>query len=269
VWFSLFRRLTVAAAILCSLTLHACAPRRPVAVGPEGPLPTAQDLQSLLASRREAVTTLRALARVRIKDADGTMASREAIVVERPARLRVEVLSAFGALLVFTVDDGQLRAYASSQDTVFTGAASPENLARYAGVGLAPDQLVDLLLGTPPTPAGGRGDVAADPGTGWIALTEPMVGGTRVTWFTAARVPVAVEDRDDGGDVLWRASFDAHEDHGGVPLPTRITLEAPPLGRAVDIALTDLDVNPRLDAGAFVVRVPPSARVVPLDTAVE
>lgn len=261
----LSQRLLLASAILGSVMLHACAPRRPLVAAGGTPLPTPEELHAIVSSRRESVTALRALARVRVKDPDGTIASREAIIVERPARLRVEVLSAFGAVLVFTVDDGQLRAYNSSEDALYAGAASPENLARYAGVGLAPTQLVDLLLGTPPDAPGVTGEVAVDPGSGWIALTQPMAGGSRITWFTGARVPVAVEDRDDSGSVLWRASFDDHEARGGVSLPTRIILEAPPLGRAVDIALNDLDVNPQLAPGAFALKTPPGIRVVSID----
>ncbi|MCK6554033.1 DUF4292 domain-containing protein [Candidatus Binatia bacterium] len=263
-------RLAVATAIVCGLSLGGCGLRRQAEIPPSTTLPTPQELDSVVSSRRESVSTLRALARVRIKDPAGTVASREAIVVARPARLRVEVLSAFGSLLVFTVDEGQLRAYASGEDTVYTGTASPENLSRYAGVGLAPDHLVDLLLGTPPSqPGAAGGEVAVDSGTGWIALTQPMVGGSRITWFTAAWLPVAVEDRNDAGEVLWRASFDGHETYAGASLPTRIILEAPPLGRAVDIALNDIDVNPRLDAAAFALRAPAGARVVSLDTAGE
>lgn len=272
---ALARCLVAAGGLLAALTLPACAFlgfRAPARPGGPAALPSAADLHEALEARRTAVTSLRALARVRISDPGGTVSSRDAIVVERPDRLRVDVLSALGpAALAFTVDGGRLQVYAAGEKTLYTGAASPANLSRYAGVGLAPEQIVDLLLGTPPAAGGtdpGEAVVAADPETGWTGLRQPMEGGARVVWFdwfNGARVPVAIEDRADDGTVLWRARFDGHVAAAGPPLPTRITLEAPALGRVVDIALRDLDVNAAVEDGVFALLVPPGARVISLD----
>src|SRR5205823_5234338 len=134
-WEGLLKRSSVSlpSAVLFALLCSGCAAHRSLAphLAP-AVLPSTTDLQATLAARRDAVRSLRALARLRYRDPAESNSSREAIVVARPDRLRVEVLSVFGSVFVLTADDGALTAYARQEDTVYRGQASPENLWRYA-----------------------------------------------------------------------------------------------------------------------------------------
>ena len=144
-------RASLALALAVGCICAGCAAgRRPVAVVPPGVLPSAAQLEGALASRREAVHSLRALARIRYHDPDESRSSRQAIVVARPDRLRLEVTSLFGSVFVLTTDDGALTAWARQENTVYRGQASPQNLWRYVHVGLPVSELVDIVLGTPP-----------------------------------------------------------------------------------------------------------------------
>jgi outer membrane biogenesis lipoprotein LolB len=193
------------------LGLTACASRRPPPPPPvPETLPSATDLTDALVQRREALRGVRGFARMRYREGSQTTSSREAIVVERPDRLRVEVLSALGSVFVLTAENGSLRAYARNEHTVYHGAASPENLARYAGLGMPITALVDLVLGTPPPSQSNASTVGYDPASGWIGLSEMVADGLRVTWFASPQVPVLVEQRGDDGEVRWRATFDRH-----------------------------------------------------------
>ena len=218
-----------------------------------------------LAQRREAVRSVRGLARLRVRDGSQSNSSREALVVERPDRLRVEVLSALGAVFVLTTDNGTLTAYARNENTLYHGTASPENLARYAGLGLPVTALVDLVLGTPPPSQSTAGTVGFDKASGWTGLSESVPDGIRITWFSSSQVPVLVEQRDGRGDVLWRASFGQYEDHRGLLVATQIGLEVPAASRSIEIILENVDVNPTLDDSLFVLATPPGSRVVSLD----
>jgi outer membrane lipoprotein-sorting protein len=252
--------------LLFGALLAGCAAQRPPGpyAAPEK-LPSAEELTGALAQRREAVHSLRGLARLRLRDGAQSTTSREAVVVERPDRLRVEVLSAFGSAFVLTADKGALSAYAPSENTVYQGAASPENLARYAGVGVPVAALVDLMLGTPPPSQSDDATVGFDPNTGWTGLSELVPDGLRVTWFSQAQVPVLVEQRDGNDAVLWRATFGNHEDHGGLLVPTYIALEVPSRSRAVEINLEGVDVNPQIDQSLFALQPPRGTKVVSLD----
>src|SRR5262245_32752525 len=147
-------------ALLISLALTGlsigCSARSRPLVAPPAVLPSAGDLESALTARRDAVRSLRALARLKYRDPTESNTSREAIVVARPDRLRIEVLSLFGSVFVLTTDAGALTAYARQEDTLYRGQASPENLWRYARLWLPVADLVDLVLGTPPRRDGPR-----------------------------------------------------------------------------------------------------------------
>jgi hypothetical protein len=239
-------------------------------VGPYAPparLPTADELTEALAHRRQAVQSVRGLARLKLRDGTRTNSSREAIVVARPDRLRVEVLSTLGSVFVLTTGNGSLSAYARSEDTIYHGAASPENLARYAGLGLPVTALVDLVLGTPPPSQSNGATVGFDPQSGWIGLSERVPDGLRVTWFSPLQVPVLVEQRDGEDTILWRATFGSYEDHGGVLVATEIGFEVPSDARAFALTLESIDLNPSLDGGVFVLDPPPGSRVVSLESA--
>jgi len=222
-----------------------------------------------LDARRAALESLRALAHLRYDSPEESSTSREAIIVSRPDRLRVEVLSLFGAVFVLTVDDGSITAYAPREATVYQGPASPENLWRYARLGIGVGDVVNVVLGTPPAAPTQHARVDYDADAGRVRLSQDLPDMTQLVWFSDAAVPVAVEQRGRDGEVRWRASFVDHEDHGGVPIATRIRLELPAWQRSMEIRLEDVDVNPALDHSVFALHAPPGSKVVSLDPVVD
>lgn len=250
--------------LACVLFLTGCPARRP----PEAQLapaqlPSAFDIDSTIAARRNAVTDLRALARLKYRHPDGSSSSREAIAVSRPDRLRVEVLSIFGAMFVLTARDGDFTAYARQENTIYRGTASPENMWRYARIGLPVVDLVDLVLGTPPQRKEVWSHVSFDKETGWVQLSQELSDGIQAVWLEGD-LPRAAEFRDAYGDVQWRAFFEDYESHDGVEIATRIRLEVAS-EHSVDITLGDIDVNPKLADNTFSVNIPPGSAIVEID----
>jgi hypothetical protein len=243
-----------------------CAAVRPVSPhAAPSVLPSAADLDGALVARHDALRSLRALARLRYQDADGSSSSREAIVVARPDRLRVEVLSVFGTVFILTTGDGAMAAYARQEDTVYRGQASLENLQRYARLFLPVRDLVDLLLGTPPPRPALQQRVSFDSEAGSVRLWRALNEGAQVVWFNDAMLPVAAEERRRDGQILWHATFTGYQGHDGLPLATHVMLELPLWSRSIDITLADVDVNPAVDSSIFAFRAPPGSKVVNLD----
>jgi outer membrane lipoprotein-sorting protein len=256
------------AAVLCAAVLWSgcAAVRGPVAAVPPPVLPTAAELRAVLAQRREHVRSLRALAHIRYRDPEESNSSREAIAVARPDRLRVEVLSLFGSVFVLVADDGALTAYARRDNTVYRGHASPENLWRYVRLTLPVHDLVDLVLGTPPPRQAEESRVSFDAPSGSIRLRQDSARGAQVVWFSPAALPLGAEEQGVDGQTQWRARFGDYEDQNGFALATHIALEVPEWQRSLEIALEDVDLNPKLDASVFAVQTPPGAKVVNLDS---
>lgn len=246
------------------LLVAGCTARQP-APRPVAPdrLPTVFEVDSILSERRNALRGLRALARLHYRHPDGSNSSREAIAVARPDRMRVEVLSLFGAVFVLTARDGRFAAYARQENTVYQGTASPENMWRYARIGLPVVDLVDLVLGTPPQRTEVWSHVSFDEETGWVQLSQELEAGIQAVWFEGA-LPQAAEYRDEFGEIQWRAYFSEYRAFGPIPVATRIRLEVPDADHSVEIALTDIDVNPEIDAAIFAVDIPAGSTVVEL-----
>ncbi len=253
--------------VAVGLLVAGCAARRPPIPLHPAPavLPAAPDLEAALRARRDAIRSLRAMARLRYQSPEDSNTSREAIVVARPDRLRVEVLALFGSVFVLTADNGKFTAYARQEGTVYHGSASPQNLWRYARLGLPVSDLVAIVLGTPPPRRGQRSQVDFDADTGRIRLWQQQDEGAQMVWFSDSGLPVAAEQRGDDGQAQWRATFSDYEAHDGVPVATRIGIEWPPGQRSIVIALQDIDVNPTLDNSIFALHAPPGSKVVQLD----
>jgi hypothetical protein len=101
---------------------------------------------------RDAATrrSLRGVARVAVDAPAGTGRATQILVVERPARLRVEVLGLLDQTLALLVTDGARYRLVRSQDhSVEAGPIHDAMLREVAGLGLTPEQAVGVLLGAP------------------------------------------------------------------------------------------------------------------------
>ncbi len=257
-------------AVLCTVAVSvlsaACTARRPLASHVAPPvLPSATHLEAVLQARRSSVHSLRALAQLRYQDRDESNTSREAIIVARPDRLRVEVLSLFGSVFVLTADNGAISAYARQDDTVYRGSASPENLWRYARLDLPVPDVVALVLATPPGVLERTAQVSFDTDTGWLQVSQSSPQGTLIVWFSDALLPAATAQRDGDGRLQWRATFSEYEEHAGIAIATDIAIQWPTWQRSLEVHLRDVEVNPVLDASVFALQTPPGSKVVQLD----
>ncbi len=170
-----------------------------------------------------------------------------------------------GAVFLLVTDHGQLTAYVPDEHTVYRGAASPQNLARYARIGLPIDALVDLLLATPSAgDGGGPAEVSFDRPRGAVLLQRVVDGETHRVWFADNALPIAAEVWDRAGGTAWRARFDEYREAGGLAVATHVAVELPASAQALDLVLQDVDVNPHVDPSIFALQTPPGSRLVEL-----
>ncbi len=255
---------------VCLALIAGCAARQ--AAGPPSPtgevrrLPSVDELTSAVGTRRAAVHSVRAQARLEYSSPVESRRAKQILLVARPDRLRLEVLSPFGAVFVMTARDGMLAAWDRGEATVYRGEASANNLGRYAHVDLPIETAVDFLLGTPPIDPHAEGVVAEEKGR--IRLWQRHRNRVEVTWFTPDLDPLSFEEQDVGGHVLLRVGFAQYGDVPGGRLPTQITLEQPALQRRIDIELRDPEVNPVLADAAFALETPPGSKEIDLDQVV-
>src|SRR5262245_23979386 len=111
---------------------------------------SADELMENLVRRGEQFRSLRALAAVSYQGPDGKGSFEEAVLVERPARLRLETLSALGALLVITADGKEVAGLYPREGLFFRGESTKNNLRLYTRIPLELSEITAVLMGLPP-----------------------------------------------------------------------------------------------------------------------
>lgn len=142
------------------LLLGGCSILRPAAPLPSTPsvspspsaVPSAEDLVHGIEVRRQALTSLRGLARVVYKDSQDKGTAKQAIAVSAPDRFRWELFSPIGVAALVTSNGKALATYFPGEKVLYRGSATAENVARFTRVLLSPREIVGLLLGTPVLP---------------------------------------------------------------------------------------------------------------------
>jgi hypothetical protein len=244
--------------VLVALTLAGCSLVR------RGPGPIAggvspEQLLGTLAARRESVTSLRA--RARLKAGLAGMWTRQAVLVQRPGEVRMDVLSPFGLALALGTQRDVLWAYSPSDQVRYEGEASPKNLARFLGAPVSVSDLVDILMGLPPArTATGSPTFAREPDQ-HIVITVPFDGGTQRLWFDPVTLVLERAEERRGDAVVFMVAFSDYREG----FPYALDVASPLVGSSARLAYDAVEQNPALDATLF---APPSTpRVLPLEAA--
>jgi len=230
----------------CGWRLGALRPARPT---------TSDELLAGIAARRAAVTSLRA--RVRLRSGLARVWTRQAMLVERPSAIRIDVLSPFGLALALGTEGRTLWAFPPQQGVRYEGAASPANFRRLLGTPLAVADLVDVLLGVPPARTPIAEPTLTRDGDEYV-LTIVYRGGTQVLRFGVDTLEMtSVEDQQDGAGPI-RVAFGDYED--GFARALDLTGGD---GVAASISYDQVERNAAIDPAVF---APPAAsRVLPLE----
>ncbi len=250
------------AALLAAALLGAAAGCRTlqplVPLDPGDPRPGA--LLASLEARAAERRGLRGVARVALDGRGGSSRSSQVLVLERPARLRVEILGLLNQALAVLVTDGAVYDFFRVEDRAReSGPVRPGLLWEWAGIALTPAQAVDLLLGAP-APAPGLAVSALGRGDGDVQVDLRAAGGAlsqRYEFDAAGRLRGAAAFAGDA-EPLWEARYDGYAEVGGSAFAHEISLRFPALGTRAEVRFRSVELNPDLPPDAFVLNIPAS-----------
>jgi hypothetical protein len=243
--------------VACLLLLAGC--RSPL---PLVPLP-ADDLrpQAYLAAWAERAherRALRGLARLSVDGDEVELRSKQILIVERPARLRVEILGLLNqAVAVLVINGSRFELFRAEDRSVERGDVRPGLLWEVAGLDLTPQETVALLLGAPDPDASLRVVRALAAGDDEIRLDLADAGGVvrrRIGFDGEGRLRW-LEQGDGGGAMSWRAHFDDYELVQGSPVAHAITLDVAAGQTHAELSLRDVELNPELPPDIFRLRL--------------
>lgn len=238
------------ATLICATLASACVtPPAPVLVPVQGE--EARIAAWIAAARRGGSdrTALRALASLRLDSPSGSGRVREVVVVERPARLRLETLNLLGQTQALLVTNGERFSWFDGQ--AFDGGAVYSGLLlERLGLDLEPEEAVRVLLAAP--------HLSGEPPQAIFAL-----GPDRIARFPGQRVRFAaggdlrsVESLDEHGELRWIAEYGGWRDVDGGRYPFDMQLRFPRSRVAARFEVDEVELNPSLSPALF---APPRA----------
>jgi hypothetical protein len=222
-----------------------------------------------IAARLPADAALLALAdaRVATHTKEGTYPLNLAILLKRPASIRVEAIPLFGPPAFFlSVRDGTLKVFLNETGAFYMGRATPDNVGRYLPLKMGPEDLIALLTGTcfaspgPDTLLQGypEGDHYR------IDLVEPLKHRSlwvRTTDGFLENLEVYAEQQR-----LYRVRFEEPLHMEGAMLPQKITFSSDGIdGISVSIRYRDIQLLKGVDPELFDLEAPPGVEPIHLD----
>ena len=253
----------VRAALLVVALVSAFACRT---IPPVVPLPADDPRPAALLAHWEAEAAsrraLRGRARIAVDSEAGRLRGRQIVLLERPAKLRVEVLGLMDqTAAVITTDGDRFEVFRVGDRSYETGSVSPDLLWREARLALMPAEAVAVLLGVPAPGAGLTLENAVRTHEDRIEVDLVDREGRRRqrASFDAGERLRSFAVFGDDGSIRWRAAFDDYARVGASQLPHSIVLEVRQGGTHAEIELKDLELNPALPAELFRLRAPAEA----------
>lgn len=259
------------ASLVAAAVIGGCAARRPPSPPRAAVPPSEVSAEALLAkldARSKAIHSFRALAEMRYVGEREKLAVREVVVVERPDRLRIEMMSAFGVALQIASDGERVCAYHRGDQTFYHGRATIENLARFTRLELAVHDIADLLIGIPPRrERTGRPTLSFERPQGlWRVSTQLAGGDTQTLWFEPeGLLPVRASEVDSAGNTKYLATYADYTTVSNVDVPDRIRFDLPGQGAQVELRYSERTLNGESDPGLFCFDPPAGSKVVDLD----
>lgn len=250
--------------ILAAVTfgLFGCAT---VAPPPESKLPApaweASKLIESLTQRGRQFSSMRSLAQVDYAGPDGKQGFQEAVLVQRPDRLRLETLTFLGAILIVTANNKEIIGYHPREGVFVRGERTKDNLRRYTQIPLELEEITTLLMGLPPVESSAPWKQEGN------ALVFSPNGRKRdmVTFESQQPVPTKWERFNADGKVELSAQFSNYISTAGGLFPLRIVFEANLQKKKVEIKYQEPELNAAIPADLFSQQKPANAQEVPIE----
>jgi hypothetical protein len=235
-----------AASALAAVLLCACASL--------GRVPDFQPIAGEEASMRALVErairdaderrTLRAVGKLHVAGPGGSGNVKQVILVERPARLRLESLNVLGQAATLLVTDGERYAFFDGK-TLDDGDVSAETLRERLGLAFAPGEAADALLVAPKPVAWPPRAILARGAEREVSFADQTLR------FADGGELSAIESRDASGSVLWIAEYATWREVPGGRYPFSVVLSFPGTKLRAKLDLSAVELNPKLEASLF------------------
>lgn len=233
-----------------------CASCAPLPLQHVGKTPESQQaMERLVRQRQHQHRSMSALAQVKMVKNGKSWSSTQALLVESPNRLRVDMLNFFNQLTAqLTVAGTRLDAYVPKDHTLYSGMPSIDNIQRFTGLPLSVTDLVALLLEKLPLGVMELSHVGVWEGG---LIFTPSPGDEYLLTIVDNRVS-SLEHRVNSYMVyrMLYADFDGHNGY-----PHHLELQVPLNDTFVTLRMDDVALDSVVDEEQFAL-TPPSGTII-------
>jgi hypothetical protein len=243
-----------------------CAGRKVVpSQPPGGAYLSPDDALRALAETTPGDQTLTVTARIEINAHDERRPLKAALMMKKPAHLRMESVPILGPPDFFlSIDAGELRVFSPGNDggSFYIGRSTVRNVNRFFPLALPAADIISLLMGQPP-----RTEEASSCRGEWedgLYRVDQCVAGEKILslWID----PVGdllrrVRAFTEGGNIAYTAEFEDHTSVGKYFLPQRLTIT----GEAVSLTFRYTEARLDNDAESFALPIPEGIVPIPLE----
>jgi hypothetical protein len=208
--------------------------------------------------------TITATARIMISYRGERYPLKAAMMMRRPADLRLESIPLLGPPdFLLSIERGELRVFFPGDGTFYVGPATRWNISRFLHLPLPAAEAVAILMGRPPEEWESPNEWQGEREEGYYRIDRYLAGRkTCSLWIDpVADLLIRVRAFTEGGEIAYSADFTDHSRVRGGFLPHRLTL----IGEAVslDLHYTEMDLRGD-DATSFALPVPEGIIPIPL-----
>jgi hypothetical protein len=246
--------------------LSGCAGRSVIpSPPPGGAYISPEDALRALAASTPGDQTLTVTARIEMKNLSERRTLKAALMMRRPAHLRMESVPLLGPPDFFlSIDAGELRVFFPGKDggSFYAGGATARNVYRFLPLAMPAADMVSLLMGHPPR----MEEVSSRRGE-WeerLYRIDQYTAGEKILslWINpVGDLLIKVRAFTEGGNIAYTAEFAEHTSVGTHLLPQLLTIT----GEAVSLTLRYTEVRLDNDGESFALPVPEGIVPIPLD----
>ena len=214
-----------------------------------------------MSQRVQQFRSIKTLAQVDYSGPDGKHGFQEAVLVQRPDRLRLETLSFLGAILIVTANSKELVGYHPREAVFVRGDRSKDNLRRYTQIPLDLEEITMLLIGLPPV------DPKASAEQDGNALVFSGKDGRRdvIAFESQQPVPTKWERLNASGSVELSAEFSDYIQTPAGLFASRIVFEANLQRKKIQIRYQQPEINATISPELFSQQKPANVQEVPIE----
>ncbi len=232
---------------------------------PACPVQTRTDPQETLdehAGRQQGWRSLKAEARVTQWADRGRIRGTVLMFLERPGRVRFDVMTQLGPAAVLTSDGESFQLSDLRENVFMQGPTCPQNIARLLGIEVDAQNVLRLLTGDTPMIEASEQRMECRDGNYVVSLSA-IDGSTQDIEFS-----VEHGDRDEppakqrltlrrssvraaDGELQWEVTYDDYTTVDGQSFPTNIRFVDRAHGADTQVRVKSISLNPDVPADAF------------------